>query len=162
MAKEEELYFIQNRIRRFFERSITNGCVFSFPAIYVQRIPRFMLVPCAIHRGTIGPALSNGFDAARRKAYQVRWSNAIDSVRANQSHFQRWVPNMRWFKTVSTSSLTIVSHVFSCPPSRFRQTCEGRTSEKRLYSFERANSLSFQLGIWIHQGFPAACTQIWG
>lgn len=97
MAKEEELYFIQNRIRRFFDGYITNGFVFLLGNLYAEDTTVYacLLVPCAIHRGSIEPALSNGFDASRRKAYQVRWSNEIESVRANQSEFQRRVPNMR-------------------------------------------------------------------
>ena len=81
-----------------------------------------ILLTCiGFHPGRVEPASSRASTALRTIAAHVRRSWTKSHEMASQSWFHRRRPTTWGSDSAARSSLIVLAHVFSCPPTRFRQ-----------------------------------------
>ena len=119
---------------------LTRITYFFFLLIFIAslRPSLYIVITCTcigFHPGGVEPASSRASTASRTIAAHVRWSWARSHEMSSQSRFHRRRPTTWGPDSVARSSLIVLAHVFSCPPTRFRQLGrEGGRNTSRMSS----------------------------
>ena len=97
-------------------------CVCVYIYIYTHTNTHLLVITCiSFHPGRVELASSWASTASRTITAHVRQSWARSHEIASQSQFHRRRPTTWAPDSVARSSLIVLAHIFSYPPTRFRQ-----------------------------------------